>query len=327
VSVAIERGDGVGIEFTRELLRGVRLGRGNAGVMAAAEVPLRRLDDDRSILDAFVRLRAELGNPNVPARIATFPNGSSMRRLDVTSRTGPELNAMRAEVEERYGVISTVLVDDGPRRWMHVLHWDSSRLRPLEDLAERAGFLDVTFDPSPIALARVVPASIAFASRSAATGESWVVAFEHGVAVAAASVESVGRPHPSLVVGRDEYAVAMFDDLVAPAEVIEALATIEEGQDQDDDIDLHLAHHPYPRFPPHDLRAPERQCVALGAAVGAAGLAGRLRPVDIVTGHLPVEVRGRPWVIERVSSLPPPAVPTRPGPIRRFFARLLPRKR
>ena len=41
---------------------------------------------------------------------------------------------------------------------------------------------------------------------------------------------------------------------------------------------------------------------ALGAAVGAAGLAGRLRPVDMLLPPTPViEESERPWAIERVS--------------------------
>ena len=68
-----------------------------------------------------------------------------------------------------------------------------------------------------------------------------------------------------------------------------------------------LADVPYPPFPAHDLRAPQRQAVALGAAAGAAGLAGRLRPVDVLapTGAQRAPDTRRPWAIERVVELPP----------------------
>lgn len=322
--VTIERGDGVGIEFTDDLLRGVRLANDLPGVAAAAEVSLPRTADDHATLDAFVRLRAELGNPNLPTRIAAFPAGSSMRRIDVTSRTGPELNALRADVEQRFGATSTVLVDRGPRRWMHVLQWDSSRLRHLEDLAERSGFLDVTFEPSPIALVRVCDASTTFVERCAATGEAFVVAVDDGTPVAAASIEAVGRTHPDLAVGRTEYSVALFDDLSDPAEIFERLAIVDGRQfDELDGYGIHIAGEPYDLYPPHDLRAPERQCVALGAAVGAAGLAGRLRPIDIVAVNASAfSDLARPWAIERVSELPPVTPTAPPGRLRRAAARL-----
>ena len=324
---SIERGDGVGIEYTRELLRGVRLAHDAAGAVAAAEVPMRHTDDDRSTLDAFIRLRAELGNPNLPTRIATFPAGSSMQRIEVTSRTGPELNAVRADVERRYGAASTVLVDRGARRWMQVLHWDPTRLRHLEDLAERAGFIDVTFDPSPVALARVCEPSTTFAQRAAATDDTYIVAFDHGVPVAAASVSTVGHIHPDLSTGHVPFSVEMFDELAEPTVILQQLSAVDREQPRDDGIDLLVAGEAYAPYPPHDLRAPERQCVALGAAVGAAGLAGRLRPVDIIAGSGTAAInQPRPWAIERVSSLPPPDEAASPGSLRRLSARLRPRR-
>ena len=58
----LRRGDGVGIEFTSRLVRGVRLRADQEGrVAAAAEVAIRATDDDQAVVDALVRLRAELG--------------------------------------------------------------------------------------------------------------------------------------------------------------------------------------------------------------------------------------------------------------------------
>ena len=62
-----ERGDGIGIEVTPGVLRGVRLGASVPGrVAAAAEVAVANQHDDRAMVNALVRLRAELGDARVP---------------------------------------------------------------------------------------------------------------------------------------------------------------------------------------------------------------------------------------------------------------------
>ena len=73
VSDGVTRGDGVGIEIADTIMRGVRLRHDVEGrLTAAAEYPVN-LADDNATLDALVLLRAELGEPDEPARIATFP--------------------------------------------------------------------------------------------------------------------------------------------------------------------------------------------------------------------------------------------------------------
>lgn len=325
----VTRGDGIGIELAMGVLRGVRLAHDGDVPAAVAEVPLHDLDDDRSVLDALVRLRAELGGVALPTRLATFPAGSAMHRTDVTGLTGPELNALRAEVELRLDATSSLLVDHGPRRFMYVLHWDPSGLRRLEDLGERAGFLDVAVDPSPVALARVVRAGTTSAVRCASTDVAFSVAIDDGIVVAAASIVATGRRHPALELGASPYSVALFDELVQPAEIAEQLATLVQDRGGDAGPLLQVDGTASPDFPPMDLRSPERQCVALGAAVGAAGLIGRLRPVDVVTAPQSTGVPdfSRPWAIERVGSLPRTVDPTAPSGFDRLTAKLRLRRR
>ncbi len=91
---------------------------------------------------------------------------------------------------------------------------------------------------------------------------------------------------------------------------------------------LVAAGRPHPDFPAHDVRSADRLCAALGAAVGAAGLAGRLRPVDMLLPPTPViEESERPWAIERVSPQLERQEPVEIGPGRRAVARALPRRR
>ncbi len=321
----IERGDGVGIELTRDVVRGVRLSHEQSTVAAAAEVSLHDADDELFLLDALVRLRGLLGNPRLPTRLAIFPSGAATFRVDVTGQTGPELHAGRVGLERRHGVTSTVLVDDGARRWMHVLHWLAPDFRRLEDVAERAGFLDAVIEPSPLALARVCAAGTTIAERCATTGERFVVAFEGAHTIAAATIESGGVAHPSLRVAAGAIGGQSFAGLTEPVDVARRLVSIRDAGTERE-VDLRLNGIAYPRFPLDDLRSPERQCVALGAAVGAAGLAGRLRPIDVVDAAAQVEW-AVPWAIDRVSTLPPLVIQSAPSATRRLTARLVPRRR
>lgn len=320
------RGDGIGIEVTRNVLRGVRLGSSAPGrLAAAAEVPIATAGDDRSTVDALLRLRAELGATPAPTRLALFPPGSILTRVDATGLTGSELNVLRSELATSRAASSSVLVDDGPRRWLVGVTWDDGEVRRMEDLTERAGFVDVAVDPSPLALARVLGDHVAIARRDAGPDESFAVVRSAAV-VAAAGLDAIGRASPALGCGAIPVSDHWFDEL---AEAVELVAEITRLLDAATPVPcaLELAGVPYPNHPPHDLRGPQRQCVALGAALGAAGLAGRLRPVDILLpAASTADDAERPWAIERVSNLPSDGQAASIGPLKRFVARLLPRR-
>jgi hypothetical protein len=85
-----------------------------------------------------------------------------------------------------------------------------------------------------------------------------------------------------------------------------------------------------PIWPRPDLHSPIRQCVALGAAAAAAGLCGRVHPVDVVAPWRDEDAGdafdARPWAIERVTALPE-RDHTGPRGIERWISRLLPRRR
>ena len=173
----------------------------------------------------------------------------------------------------------------------------------------------------------MVGSEITHVRRDAATDQSFGALMSRGVVVAASALESVGRLTPGLACSDAPMPTGWFDDVDEPQELVAQVHRLLEDAPPVE-CGLTLADVAYPEFPPHDLRAPQRQCVALGAAVGAAGLAGRLRPVDLL---LPVASTSdqleRPWAIERVSNLPSPQQPVTIGPAKRFVARLLPRRR
>lgn len=323
-----ERGDGVGLEITRRAVRGVRLQADHPDlVTGASEVALGDLDDDRAVVDALVRLRADLGASDEPTRVAMFPPTSVLHRVDATGLDASELTALRWSLHGGEGIGSTVLLDDGPRRWLVAIRWVDTSIRRVEQLTERAGFRDVTVEPSPIALGRVLDDEVTRVRRDAAIDESFELLCRAGIPVAATSVDSIGRMPPDLALDSASIPTDWFAGVADPVELTAELRRfLTDLGTGDPDRRLRLRDVEYPQFPSHDLRSPRRQCVALGAALGAAGLAGRLRPVDMVaSANAPIV--DRPWAIERVSALPPRSEPTPIGPFRRALSRMLPRRR
>ncbi|MFK8025438.1 MAG: hypothetical protein AB8G26_15880 [Ilumatobacter sp.] len=316
-SLAI-RGNGVGLEVAGSMLRGVQLRSDVPGRLAvAAELPVV-LDDDRAVLDALTVLRAELGGPGAPTRIATFPAGTMMQRIDVTGRSGPDLNGLRAALYRRMEIDSTVIVDDGPRRWLLVIRWDATSMRRLEDLAERAGFVDVAVEPSPLALARVVPMNATFARRLATGTEAYQMVLSNRLPVCALPASASGRSAPDLDVASVDVTRALFDDLLDDAQLAELIDRAGEQVEPPTELPVNLVGDDYPPFPDHDERSARRQVVALGAAVGASGLAGPMRPVDIVaTGANYDHQFDRPWAVERVRPIVPNPTPVDDEPPKR----------
>jgi hypothetical protein len=335
----VARGDGVGIEISDTVVRGVRVRHDiESRVSAAAEYPVN-LADDNSTLDALVLLRAELGTPVEPTRIATFPTDAMIQRVDITGRSGPELNELRSRLDRRHGINSTVVADDGPRRWMLLIRWDAPAVRRLEDLAERAGFVDVTVEPTPMSLARVTGHDATYVRRRVAQGDAHHAVVSHRLPVAALSTIATGRFQPDIEISTVDVPLAYFEDFMTDPALAEVIDRVAERAlaEHDGDVDgdssagppvLDLVGVPYPTYPEHDLRSATRQAAALGAAVGAAGLAGPLRPVDMVISSIAVDDQfDRPWAIEQLS-LAPRVEPTgHTGGIKRVTRRFRPRRR
>ena len=332
------RGDGVGIEIADTIMRGVRLRHDVEGrLTAAAEYPVN-LADDNATLDALVLLRAELGEPDEPARIATFPGDAMMQRVDITGRSGPELNELRSRLDRRHDIDSTVVADDGPRRWLLLIRWDAHAVRRLEALAERAGFVDVTVEPTPMSIARVTGRDATYVRRLVAQNDAHHVVISHRIPVAAVSTVQAGRPQPDVDISTADIPRAYFDDFMTDVELAEVMDRVDERARTNDGIDetvsdagqpvLDLVGVPYPVYPEHDLRAAQRQVAALGAAVGAAGLAGPLRPVDMIISGIAVDDQfDRPWAIEEMSTLPDVRSDSPTGGITRVTRRLRRRRR
>jgi hypothetical protein len=298
----IARGDGIGLEISSTTIRGVRLGADDAGRAAGVcEIPTGRPDDAAAAVDALVRARVRLGDVAATTRATWFPAGSSLQRIDTTGLSPSELNAVRHDLITRFGTTATLLVDVDARRWMLAMHWDHARAWWWQERIEQAGFVDVVVEPAPLALGRVIGRRVTVGRRDAGPGDAWAAVYDRGVPVAAAVVEPGDRDHPAVSVSSAGLGLHDLDSGLDPARLAGEVATIAARVRGERDLELMLFGDRYPSFPAHDVRAPARVAIALGAALGAAGLAGRLRPVDAVSavaaGSAPL---GRPWVVERL---------------------------
>jgi len=307
-----QRGDGIGLEVTKTMIRGVRFAHDQPGrVASAAEVPIARFQDHEAVFDALVRVRGQLSTNALPTRVAWFPTGSTIQRIDATGLSGPELNSLRHELAGSAGITSTMLVDADARRWMMVLRWDHSEAWRVQELVELAGFVDVAIEPSPVSLERVLAPGTQITRRDASVHRSWAALYLDSVPLAAATVEAHIRDSPGLSVSADPVGLHRLDNILAEAELADEVSAIaknslsETSSSTELEINLQVLGEPYPPFPAHDLRAPQRVAVALGAATGAAGLAGRLRPVDVLTPTNQVsDSSTNPWAIERIIDPP-----------------------
>ena len=104
--------------------------------------------------------------------------------------------------------------------------------------------------------------------------------------VCALAVDMSGIAAPDMSISDVDITYALFDDFQDDADLAESMDRARERADarrrsdrrRRGDLELDLVGGSYPPFPDHDQRSPRRQAVALGAAVGAAGLAGQMRP-------------------------------------------------
>ncbi len=137
-------------------------------------------------------------------------------------------------------------------------------------------------EPAPLALAHVMLSEPTITRRVTDAGCGWDAILADGVARATAGRDGSFRRHPNLVadelrrvdLGRlpDDSSQSADAARVAVDELVGDRFRRGGGP-----VGVALTGDLYPPFPPDDVRSPARQAVALGAAVAAAGLAGRVR--------------------------------------------------
>lgn len=297
---------GVGLELTRTIARGVVVVDADERVAAVDERPLDRPGDDESVVAALAELHRALEADDRPTCIGWYPPGATLQRIDVTGASTSDLNAIRSDLELEYAVSSTMLVAAGVRRWLLAIRWNERAANRLRALAARAGFAGVAVEPAPLSVHRVVGDGVTVVRRDGDRESSWVMLRDGDLPAAATTVPPGRREHPLLVVGA--VPVVLRNDMVDAARLVADIDVATRGALDDrasaSDIDpeLSVVDELYPPYPVHDPRSPHRIAVALGAALGAAGHHGTLRPVGSLIATRPdIDVERRPWTLERVA--------------------------
>ena len=304
--------DGLGIEVTSTVVRGVRLTNDSAARLAhAAEFPIVA-HDLGSTLDALILLRAELDEVDGPTRIATFPRDTVMQRIDITGRSNNEIDRLRSSVRDSDDAASTWIADDGPRRWLSAIRWNEPFIDRLIALAVRAGFHDIAVEPSAVAMARISPPDATYVRRLVAQGEAFHAVISNRLPVVALPTAVRGRAHPDVDVAAPPVSLAMFDDRLDEAELAASLDRIATRADDDRAGPRELgalSGWETDTYPDHDVRSAKRQFVAIGAAIGASGRAGpisALHRIDRRDHRLSVaDPADRPWAIEELQPTAP----------------------
>jgi len=282
---------GIGIEVLASTVRAVRLDGDRPGQVVTSGSVSRR-DGPGGLVDALIRVAVAVQAPaGAGVRLAWFPTGASIEGRDVTA----EHPATVAQLLARWSAVgdgATVVTERDGRRFVGLVRWPCDELAELLLAAAQAGLDDVECEPSPLALARLLPDRHVTVTRdSAETG--WHARVVDGVVQRAHAVAAPAPTAPQVDPASIELAPIGGGGHGAPLEVA-TWALADTGRD----------------------------AVALGAALGAAGLGGgplvlrSLGRADGVPGW-------RPWAVEPVVEQPP-AEP--PSPARRWHHRLVRRR-
>jgi hypothetical protein len=300
----MRRGDGIGIEVLPEVLRGVRLQQDAPGRVAKVAGVACDTNNDLLLLDGLTRLRSLLDEAGQPTRVCMWRQGSFIQSLDVTGWSTTELNLHRSRLTD---VSATIEISSSARRLLAHLHTDMIRHRRVERFVRQAGFDLESIEPTPMAIARLVPSYTMRLIGNRGDAESWVaVVHDHVVLAAAPATDGRTEAHRSELLASSWSASIedLRERLLDPAQLS---ATVNEPAGIGVSVGLSLVGDSYPEFPDTHPAWGPRLAGALGAAVAAAGLAGRVHQVQPLVAPHAFSDDGGVWVIERIGDVAPSA--------------------
>jgi hypothetical protein len=312
------RGDGIGIEVLPETLRGVRLQQDAPGRLAKVAGVACDTNNDLSLLDGLTRLRQLLDEAGQPTRVCMWSKDCQIQSLDVTGWSTTELNLHRSKLTD---TSATIEMSSSARRLLAHLQTDMIRHRRVERLVRQAGFDLEAIEPTPISIARLVPSYTMRLLGNRGDAQPWMAVVHDRVVLAAAPVadtEAESGKRRTELLGTswsapiEELRERLFDSAELSAAVNQpARAAVALG--------LSLVGDTYPEFPDTHPAWGPRLAGALGAAVAAAGLAGRVHQVQPLVAPHAFSDDGGVWVIERIGDVERPVEP--PAPRRRWRSR------
>jgi hypothetical protein len=312
--MTMRRGDGIGIEVLPDSLRGVRLQQDAPGRVAKVAGVACETNNDLLLLDGLTRLRSLLDEAGHPTRACMWSPNCHIQSLDVTGWSTTELNIHRSRLAD---VAATIEMSSGARRLLAHLQMDMIRHRRVERFIRQAGFDLDSIEPTPMAVARLVPGYTMRLIGSRGEAQPWVAVVHDRVVLAAVRATDVTtdlQRSELLATGWSASVEDLRERLMSNSDLS---ATVNEPAGLAVSVGLSLVGDTYPEFPDTHPAWGPRLAGALGSAVAAAGLAGRVHPVQPLVAPHAFSDDGGVWVIERIGDVAP--APVVHAPRRRFW--------
>jgi hypothetical protein len=302
----MRRGDGIGIEVLPETLRGVRLQQDAPGRVAKVAGVACDTNNDLSLLDGLTRLRNLLDEAGQPTRVCMWSNDGYIQSLDVTGWSTTELNLHRSKLND---VSATIEMSSSARRLLAHLQCDMIRHRRVERLVRQAGFDLEAIEPTPVAIARLVPSYTMRLVGDRGDAQPWMAVVHDRTVLAAAPVAGAAAEsgHRRSELLGSSWSAAIEDLREQLLDTAELSAAVNEPTGPAVSLGLSLVGDAYPEFPDTHPAWGPRLAGALGAAVAAAGLAGRVHQVQPLVAPHAFSDDGGVWVIERIGNVEQPA--------------------
>jgi hypothetical protein len=240
-----------------------------------------------------------------------------MQSIDITGLSPRELRQLRGDaLDDGFDVLLSHRA--GVRNWWTV-HNGLEELLRVEHAAVAAGFRVIASEPSPLSAARLVGQSSASLALTRGLGNGFVIFVDGGVVLLTTGMmRRPTSPDPAIEFVTWEPTDSQFRwllDLRDRTSLLEQVAVAEREPPR-----LELVGDPYPDYPPSHSAWPPRVIIALGAAVRAAGLAGRQPVREVMVAAVFIDAANRLWAVEQVAEQPPPP-PERPSRLRRAMLR------
>lgn len=291
----VVRGFGVGIELDDGVARGVMLSPDAPGRVArVASTPVNG-SSPSEIVDALTRLAVELEvlHKHLPTRIAWHTHSSTIQSVDLTGRDRSSWARVRHQAIGDADGSGSIIVTAGARTVLNVVTWDEVTAERICASASAAGLGTVSIEPAPFSATRVCPPGTALIRRGTAGGH-WSATITDGLVGMYATIDGAGGVEPPMwevVMSPDRlHSVAGGEPaLVSPPvshhlQVGRTLSYVENQIAQfprcPRNLSVDLIGDLYPDHRPHEPDSVEHVAVALGAALGAAGLHTRWRVVE-----------------------------------------------
>jgi hypothetical protein len=297
----MRRGDGIGIEVLPDALRGVRLQQDAPGRVAKVAGIACDTNNDLLLLDGLTRLRSLLDEDGHPTRACLWSPDCHIQSLDITGWSTTELNLHRSKLVD---VSATIEMSSSARRLLAHLQTDMIRHRRVERFIRQAGFDLDSIEPTPMAVARLVPPYTMRLIGSRGDAQPWLAVVHDRLILAAAPAVEIGEMTRTELMAASWSASIeeLRERLLGTAELS---ATINQPAGIAVSLGLSLVGDTYPEFPDTHPAWGPRLAGALGSAVAAAGLAGRVHQVQPLVAPHAFSDDGGVWVLERIGDVAP----------------------